>query len=216
MIAYVKREMYFPYCKKRGAAVISARYVGEALRREEVLCYESSSDWGEGYRVRTSDDNGRTWSDWRLLHEEWPEKDGFSKEQSPFAWCYDPVSNNNVQFVFQRLLVGKGNEAIRNFWKSGRQTMFDHNFRQVSDDGRTWGEPRLLRYEDGPDFDPGNWANEGYLRTNQMYGGYSAVATREGAIVYPSCGVPMEITDRGETEKVEGALCFIGKWNPCI
>jgi len=189
--------------------------MGTGLRREETLSYESSSDWCEGHHLRTSQDNGRTWSDWELLHEQWPMKDGFSKEEMPFAWCHDPVSDKVVRFVFQRLLVGAGAQAIEELFKTGKQTCFDHNFWAVSDDdGQTFGDAGQLRYEAGPEFDPGNWAAPGYLRSNQMYGSYGAIATGEGTIIYPSAGVPMQITHEGQAETVGGILCFIGTWRP--
>ncbi|PKO20351.1 MAG: hypothetical protein CVU38_20595 [Chloroflexi bacterium HGW-Chloroflexi-1] len=214
-IAKVKREVYFRHPEERGAALVNAAYVGTGLRRREVLSFEQYDDWVEGQRVRTSNDNGRTWSDWELQHETWPEKDGFSKEEGPVASWYDPASGRHVQFVFQRITIGKGNEAIVKNWQTSEQTYFDHNFWQTSDDDElTWGEPHLLEYEVGADFDPDNWGNEKYLRQNQMYGGYAAVATRAGTVVYPSCGVPMAITDRGEKEPVSGILCFVGKWDP--
>ena len=214
-IADIHREVYVPYVKERGAAVVGARYVGTGLRREETLCYECASDWSEGHRVRASEDNGKTWSQWELMHEEWPMQAGLSKEEWPVAWCHDPVSGNDLRFVFHRILVGPGAEAIREGFDTGRQTWFDHNFWQMSDDRqRTWGQAHLLRYEDGPDFDPDDWGNEAFRRSNQMYGSYGAIATREGTIVYPSAEVPMEISDRGETETVHGVLCFVGRWSP--
>ncbi len=213
-ICTVKREVYFRHSEERGAACVSARYVGNGLRRQEMLSYERYSDWTGGHRVRVSEDNGRTWSEWALQHEEWPEQGGFSKEESPTAWCYDPVSGKQVQFIFQRITVGRGNEAIAEMFKTGRQTYFDHNFWQVSDDdGLTWGKPYQLRYEAGGYFNPENWGDDAFQRTNQMYGSYSAVATREGTIVYPSAGIHVEVTDKGKKEQVDGVLCFIGKWN---
>jgi len=215
--ASVKREVYMEHSEETGAPCVHARYTGKGLRREEALSIETASDWTEGHRLRTSEDNGRTWSDWELLHEQWPMHDGFSKEEPVFAWCHDPVSDKVVKFIFQRLLIGEGAEAIRKLFDTGEETMFDHNFWAVSDDnGITFGEPRQLRYEDGPGFDPDNWADEGYLRTNNMYGGYSAIPTRAGTIIYPSAGVPMEIADRGESETVGGVICFIGKWDPTV
>jgi len=214
-IAKINRKVYFRHSQERGAACISARYVGNGLRRQETLSYERHDDWCEGHRIRTSEDNGKIWSDWQLQHEQWPEKGGYSKEEAPCASCYDPVSRSHVRFVFQRITIGKGNEAIERMWKTGGQTFFDHNFYQVSeDDELTWDEPHQLRYEDGGYFDPGNWGNEDYLRANQMYGAYSAVATREGTVVYPSSEIPMQITDGREEQKVAGLLCFIGTWEP--
>jgi hypothetical protein len=214
-IAKIKRELYMKGSEERGAAWIGARYVGQGLRREETLFYERYSDWPEGHRIRLSEDNGRTWSDWKLQHEEYPSQGGFSKEEVTFARCYDPLNDKHIQFVFQRILIGKGNEAVERFFQTGEETMFDHNFYQISDDDeRTWGELHQLCYEEGGVYDLENWGKKEYLLTNKMYGGYSAVATRQGKIVYPSCGVPFNITDRGKKEAVKGILCFIGRWNP--
>lgn len=214
-IADIHREIYFPYSAEHGAACVSVRYISRGSRRQETFSYECASDWSEGHRIRTSEDNGRTWSDWTLLHEEWPVKDGFSKEEMPIAWCHDPASGKDARFVFHRLLIGKGDEAIAASWRTGELTYFDHNFWQLSDDGGgTWGKKQQLRYEDGGQFDPENWGDETYLRTNRMYGSYAAIATRQGTIVYPAAEVPMKITDRGEMETVGGILCFIGKWSP--
>lgn len=210
----VRREVYIEHSPDRGAACVRSRYIGKGPAREEMLSYETASDWCEGHRIRTSEDNGRTWSDWVLLHEEWPMQDGFSKEEIPFAWCYDPASDLVIGFDFQRLLIGPGAEAIQTLFRTGEETMFDHNLWSLSEDnGRTFGEPVQLRYEDGPGFNPDNWAAPDYLRTNQMYGSYSAVATSEGTVIYPSAAVPMEIADGGRPETVGGVLCFIGTWD---
>jgi len=144
----------------------------------------------------------------------WPETGGFSKEQYPFACCYDPASGRTVQFLFQRYLAGAAPEALSALWRTGRQTFFDHNFWQVSDDeGRTWSEMRQLRYEAGGHDDSGRPGDPTYLTTNQMYGAYTAVPTRQGTVVYPASGVPMQTRYRGRDETVSGVLCFIGTWD---
>jgi hypothetical protein len=212
-IAKVNREVYVPSPKEGVSAVVSTKYTGRGLWREETLSYQASSDWSDTHQMRTSEDGGRTWSEWRMFRKEWPMQGGFTKTESPCARCYDPESGKMVQFVFQRILIGEGTEALAKSWTQEAPTYFDHNFWQISDDeGRTWGGPHQLRYEDGPFFDPDDWGNNEYLRTNRMYGCYNAVATREGTIVYPACEVPLEITDRGKKETVGAVLCFIGKW----
>jgi hypothetical protein len=212
--AEVHREVYIRHTRGGGAPCLGVRYVGQGLWREERLSHETASDWCERHLVRISEDNGRTWSDWQLLHEQWPLKDGFSKEEMPIAWCHDPASGRTVQFIFQRLLVGEGAEAIQAHFSTGRRTCFDHNLWATSDDeGVTFTEAHQLRYEDGPTFNPGNWADREHLKTNQMYGSYGAIATGGGTLIYPAAGVPMEITDSGEKQIVSGVLCFIGKWN---
>jgi len=213
-IADIKREVYIPHSIERGAPWASVRYTGKGLRLEETRSYEVGDDWHVEHQVRTSEDNGKTWSEWQSVRMTWPVKNGFSREEFPFAWCYDPVSDKTIRFIFQRFFIGEGPEAIERLWRTGEQTFFDHNLWQVSgDDGRTWGETHQLRYEDGPFLAPGASPTEGYLRTNRMYGSYNAIATREGTVVYPAAEVPMEITDRGQKEIVDGVLCFIGKWN---
>ncbi|NLG27442.1 MAG: exo-alpha-sialidase [Chloroflexi bacterium] len=216
-IARVERSLYYPHDSERGAACISSRYIGSGLQREERLAFERYDDWQEGHRVRVSNDNGRTWSDWRVVHEEWPLVDGLSKEETPFAYCYDPVSARYVQFVFQRLTVGRGEEAIARSWRLGEQTYFDHVFYRTSADNElSWNEPHQLRYEEGPMFDPQHWGVEAYLRSNQMYGAYEAIGTRAGTVVFPSAEVPMDVTERGTLERVHGLLVFVGRWDPAI
>ena len=214
-IAHIKRDLYLPHSPERGAPTLGVRYSGRNdLRREETLAYEVASDWCEGHQLRTSEDNGHTWSDLKPVRMTWPVTHGFSREEYPFAWCHDPVADKHVRFIFQRYLEGEAAEAIQRLWRTGEQTFFDHNFHQLShDDGRTWAETRQLRYEDGAFHDPDNCGNEKYLRTNEMYGSYDAIATREGTIIYPAAGVPAAIPDRGREETVKGVLCFIGKWN---
>ncbi|GAI53620.1 unnamed protein product, partial [marine sediment metagenome] len=104
----VKRELYAEYSKERGGAVVSVRYLGNGLRREERLSYERYDDWQEGHQIRTSEDNGETWTEWCMLHEQWPRQHDFDKEEGSFAWCHDPVSSRFVQVVFQRITIGAG------------------------------------------------------------------------------------------------------------
>lgn len=198
-IATIVREVYFAHDPDVGAPVIAARYLGKGLRREESLGIETSSDWLQNHRTRTSDDNGRTWSEWCEDPRSWPASNGYSREQIPFAWCDDPEHDVIVRFVFHRLLEGEGPDALREHWSTGRQTMFDHNYYQLSfDEGRTWSDLKLMRYESGDG-----------LRDNTMYGGYTAITTRNGAIVYPAAGIPVDL----DGESVSGVRCFIGRWD---
>ena len=98
------------------------------------------------------------------------------------AFGYDPASERTIHTVLQRIFLTGG-------YSGGYH---DHTLYRLSeDDGRTWTGFRLLRYEDGPDFDPDNWVNPDYLSTNQVYGGYNVEALRNGtlALALPG-GVP--------------------------
>lgn len=76
-ICRVKREIYVPSPKPRVGTSVSMTYIGRKLRREEVRSLMRSSDWSDTVRRRTSDDNGRTWSDWELVYKEAPTQGAF-------------------------------------------------------------------------------------------------------------------------------------------
>lgn len=224
-ICHVARERYIPAPQPHISAVLGVQYLGHGLRREERLSNEGSSDWVDTIRVRSSDDNGRSWSDWELQHREWPTQSDCTKEQMPFCNQYDPRSGRTVQMVFQRVLLGDPEHALAELWK-GRQRYYDHGFWQVSaDDGRTWGDLHQLTYEDGPVFDPENWGNPAFLTTNEMYGGYNLITLRNGNLIYPAT-IPVPYHDEedrvvadlanhtGREDHVAGVRCFIGRWNP--
>jgi len=90
----------------------------------------------------------------------------------------------------------------------------DHTlYRLSADEGRTWSEFRLLRYEDGPEFDEDNWVNPEYLETNQLYAGYNVEATTSGTVVTAGCVKATHTNENGEEESVTGVRCFTGRWN---
>jgi hypothetical protein len=95
----------------------------------------------------------------------------------------------------------------------GKVALFDHGLYCISrDKGRTFGAPRLLKFEAGDDFDESDWGREEYLMKNQMYGGYTAMVTRAGKLVYPFCLEEPIPTATGE-QKTCGVRCMIGTWN---
>ena len=106
----------------------------------------------------------------------------------------------------------------------GKRLFSDHGFYQLSqDNGKTWDEGHLLKYEEGPDFDPENWGNPEYFRRNEMYIG-DVLVTSNGSVVI-SATIPVEYRDE-EDEKtpvqfpntyregcVAGVVCFVGRWD---
>ena len=225
-ICRIEKEVYVKAPEPRVAPSVSMSYIGRGLRREEVRSLVRSSDWSDTVRRRTSGDNGRTWSEWELVYEEAPTQGEFTQSGGASqrgTGPYDPVSGRLIKPVFQRILKGDPRKAMSEIW-SGNRLFWDHGFYQLSaDDGRTWGEARQLRYEEGPEFDPENWGNPDFLRTNEMYIGRAA-ALSNGTVVI-SATVPVPYRDE-EDEKVPsifpnnyregcvaGAVCFVGRWN---
>lgn len=225
-VCRVKKEIYVPSTEPRVATSVSMIYVGRGLRREEVRALVRSSDWSDTVRRRTSEDNGRTWSDWEWVYKQAPIQGEFTQSGGPSqqgTGPYDPVSGCLIKPVFQRIVKGDPQVAMREIW-SGNRLFCDHGFYQLSaDDGRTWGEARQLQYEHGPEFDPDNWGAPDYFRTNEMYIGEAAVLSN-GTIAI-SATVPVPYRDEEDAKIpsvfpntyregcVAGAMCFAGRWN---
>ena len=72
----------------------------------EVRSQTSTSDWGNTVRQRFSEDNGRTWSDWEMVWQEYPRQGELVREKSEPDNRYDPVSGRPIQTRFQRLVRG--------------------------------------------------------------------------------------------------------------
>lgn len=225
-ICEVTKELYAPSPEALVGTSVSMSYIGRGLRREEVRTLIRSSDWGDTVRRRTSEDNGKNWSDWELVYKQAPTQGDFTQEGGPSqrgTGPYDPVSSRLIKPVFQRIVKGDPQVAMKELW-SGNRLFCDHGFYQLSaDDGRSWGKARQLRYEDGPEFDPQNWGNLECFRTNEMYIG-RAIALSNGTVVI-SATIPVLYRDE-EDEKipsvfpntyregcVAGAMCFVGRWN---
>jgi len=225
-LCQVKKEVYMPSPEPRVATSVSVTYIGQGLRREEVRSLVRSSDWSDTVQRRTSQDNGRTWSDWDLVYEQAPTQGEFTQSGGPSqrgTGPHDPVSGRLIKPVFQRLVKGDPQVAMREIW-SGNRLFCDHGFYQLSaDDGRTWGDAHQLRYEDGPEFDPDDWGTPDYFRTNEMYIGRAAVLSNGTVVI--SATVPVPYRDE-EDEKipsvfpnsyregcVAGAMSFVGRWN---
>ena len=225
-ICNIRREIYIPSPQKHAATSGRYTYIGRGLRIEERRETITTGDWSEEPRKRYSEDNGRTWSDWELIYKNAPEQKGFVQSGGPSqngSGPYDPVSGKLIKPVFQRLFKGDPLEALEEMW-GGERRFCDHGFYQLSsDNGKTWDEGHLLKYEDGPDFDPEEWGNPDYFRSNEMYIG-EVVVHSNGTVVI-STVIPVEYRDE-EDEKtpvffpntykegcVAGALCFVGRWD---
>ncbi len=225
-ICTIERELVIPSPGPCMATTASIQYIGEGLRREEIRSNISSSDWHDTVRRRTSEDNGRTWSEWKQIYKEAPEQGGFTQSGGPSqggSGPVDPVSGMLIKTVFQRIIEGDPKVAMHVIWE-GKRLFSDHGFYQLSrDNGKTWGPGHLLKYEEGPDFDPEDWGNPAYYRSNEMYIGDKLVLSNGSVVI--SSTIPVEYRDE-EDEKtpvafpnmyregcVAGAVCFVGRWD---
>lgn len=225
----VKKELYVPSPEPRTGITLSMCYRGSGLDREETRYVIKSSDWVEKPRRRFSPDNGRSWTDWEEIDEEKMKQGNCTMEggaSQEGTGPLDQFSRRRIKTVFQRIVRGDPKVAMSEIWKGNRQ-FTDHGFYQLSeDDGKTWGNAYLLKYEDGPDFDAENWADEKFYRTNEMYIGNAIVAGNGSVVVCATVPVPfMDEEDRNAPSIfpnnyrdgcVGGAMCFVGRWNESL
>lgn len=223
-ICNVKRDIYIRNSRPGVAPWIGVEYFGGGLLRREHLQDFTTSDWGRNIRRRVSPDNGRTWSAWDLLHPQWPTQGNCHREESSICNLADPASGKTIETVFQRIMLGDPQQGITEAWK-GNQRYFDHGFyRLYAEDGKKGPDFRQFRYEEGAPFDEHEWARPDYLRTNQMYIGYTIIRLSDGSLLYPVClGMPYKdveddrivghIPNFGMKDTVCGVRCFIGRWN---
>lgn len=225
-ICTINKEVYVQSPRPHVATTASLSYIGTGLRRQETRADVSSSDWSDNRRTRFSDDNGHTWSDWETVYLTAPEKEGFVQSGGPGqggTGPLDPISGRLVKRVFQRIIRGDPREAMSVLWKGDRR-FADHGFYQLSaDNGKTWDSGHMLRYEEGSDFDPDDWGNPDFFRSNEMYIGGICVPSNGTVVI--SATVPVPYRDE-EDEKtpvvfpntyregcVAGVMCFVGTWN---
>jgi hypothetical protein len=226
-ICRINKELYIPSPEAHVGETASMGYVGEGLRRLEHRSRVRSSDWSDSHRRRFSEDNGRTWLEWEPVTDrhtvqgEFTQSGGASQDGTG---PLDPVSGMLIKPVFQRVVQGDPQVAMSVIWQ-GQRLFSDHGFYQLSaDNGRTWGEASQLKYEEGPDFDPDDWGNGAYWRSNEMYIGGAAALSNGTVVISATVPVPR---DDPEDEKypsifpndyregcMAGIICFVGRWNP--
>ncbi len=225
-ICEVKKEVYMHLDQPHVAPCVSVGYAGQTgLKRVETVAFEATSDWMESGQRRCSEDNGRTWSDWEPITQEQlhPTQGEWKMSQGePGGGVPDSAADVRFCRVFQRLVRGDPGEALH--LMGSDRDFFDHVFYCVSrDGGASWSDMRLLRYEQGPDFDPENWDNPEYLRTNEMYPGNLMPLPDGGMLVIGTApvpyadprdeGIPLIFPSNYREGCVAAVLVFLGRWN---
>ncbi len=168
-ICQVKKEVYVPSPEPRVGTSVSMTYIGRRLRREEVRSTIRSSDWADTVRRRTSEDNGKNWSDWELEYKQAPTQEEFTKEGGESqrgTGPFDQVSGRLIKPVFlprkisTRGLVELNLSELTNgnllLIMRGSNTGLDpvkypgRKWFSVSrDGGLNWSEVKDIRYDTG-------------------------------------------------------------------
>ena len=219
-IVTVKKEVYARN-QTEGETPWVYAFPGKDGYREEIHTAWSHENQERGFgdspshpQQRLSFDHGKTWTELRDLPPLMTFQENLSFLDWKFCGIHDPASDR---------LVSLSIHHIRDMRDGAPRAIYNHGLiRLSSDDGKTWSDPQLLKYEDGPEFDPDNLLDPKFLNTNNAYPGQSILRHSNGTLVIPvtNARIPDEVGDkqpgpaRWPTDGTIGSLCLVGKWNP--
>lgn len=211
-IAEVTREVYRKHPREKTAAMVSVRYIGPKLLREEIHSAMAKSDTPERPKRRWSEDNGRSWSDNELLPEVVTHPNGVRVYWGPGPQIHDAESKTTVS-VWLRQTHLKGVYYNHLFWRAS------------IDLTRTWTKPQQIVYEAGASFDSDNPFDPDFLQNNQAYFGNNILRLSNGSLIHVAAAVnipkdvpipnPKQLSVMGTPADARsiGSLCVVGKWN---
>lgn len=170
----VSRQLYNSSPGRGVASWLSVAYRGAGLTRVETLTTSAKSDAYRNWQRRQSEDNGRTWSPPQPLDGVVRETKAGGIVEYPSSEIYDPVTKRSYRFFMMRQWPGSP------CYTYDRKAWVDHVFVAEED-----GPPRLLRYENGADYDPANPFDPAYLHANKAYFGNAPAFAPDGTVYFP-------------------------------
>jgi len=165
-IIVTARENYY--------TTIDERYTNpDGLRRVRHISKAWESDFTNRQTVQYSDDNGATWG---------PEEDSYGDVYSTApdgSWeimncncaadVYNPAHRHFVGMGMQRIFKNGRKAAYEAFWRRSEREWSDHCFLFVRGENEPDAAASLIKFEQGPEFNPDNPLAPGYFNTNQAY-----------------------------------------------
>ncbi len=203
----IAKEIARKQPRRNAAALVQRCYVGPRLEMREVQAVEARDDVHTGRSLLFSADNGRTWSPPAPLADTVRMVGGIEVWEDGCACLYDPGAGVLVDVWLRQISLG-------NIWADGTCNCFTY-YRLSRDGGRTWSEPRQLRYEPGADFDPAAPTKPEFLLRNQAYFGNNLIRHSNGTLItaVSHANAPDDPQNDRRAWKL-GSLCFIGRWLP--
>ena len=173
------RTLYAPPAGENIAQNFGVSYIDGKLTREELWSSECESDAPREHKRRTSPDNGRTWSEFESIETQ-------VNEQRPdggllTARCsthFDLNTNTLYRIILRRLWPGM--KLYTYNWQTGEHPFDDHV--SILENERV---DKLMRYEEGPEFDPANPFAPAFCIANRSYPGSGMAFAPDGTAYYP-------------------------------
>jgi hypothetical protein len=201
-IATVQKEVYYKHPRSGAAALVFMQYVGPGLERMETRGLEVQDDVHSERTWRLSTDNGRTWSEPVAIGSTAVTYSGVGVWEGSGPRLFDAGAGVLVETWLRQIAV-KGQYDQSTYWRLSR------------DFGKTWSEPKMLRYEAGDEFDPKNPLAPGFLKTNQAYFGSNILKHSNGTLIHAVAHANAPGDTGNDTRAWRmGSLCFVGRWNP--
>jgi len=140
----------------------------ECIQRKDI---QRESDYVNGVYIRKSPDNGRTWSDWEEeAREETSIMYGEDERTLTTIEVWNPVHKHYVGTVFSRYFLNGHEDAYHHLWNTGKRRFFDHQYCSIRlPDEDKPHSVKLIKYEDGDDFDTQNPGNMNHLTKNNGF-----------------------------------------------
>jgi hypothetical protein len=199
-VVLVKKELYLQHPAPRVAPWVALQYVGPKLELREVQGIERESDVGEQIKARWSTNNGRFWSEFVAVQpSNKVNYKGVPVWEGECVGAFHDASGLLVQLWLRQIDI-KG---------------VYHNFTYVRtsrDQGRTWSEPKQLRYEEGDAFDPEQPLKATFLNHNEGYPGNNILVRSNGTLVVclAHANAPGDPKNNSRPWRM-GSICFLGK-----
>lgn len=164
----------------------SHRYAAAAgPRRIERRGLERDSDFCNADFERVSEDNGRTWGEWRDVYRESYERKG---DDEIMTWrgpeTYNPRHGHFVSLQTRRIFIDGHLKAYYRYWGKGEASYFDHCLLAVRRDGREECVVEPVKYEPGADYDPDRWRDPAHTDHNRACFGNGVDVLDTGEIVF--------------------------------
>ena len=183
------RMLYLDAPVDNRALWLGCGYTDTSLTREEITTMSGKSDVYYDWLRRVSRDNGRSWSAFEPLTDVIRQREDGGIVYYPGMTTTDPATG--IRYCPRTRRTWPGGKVFEVSWADYKHPYSDHAFVTEND-----GTEKLLRHEDGPDYDPDHPFDPDFHRTNNGCLGQRLVFAPDGAVY-----VPMVVTNVEDQKK---------------
>jgi hypothetical protein len=176
------REVYKAAPEGNVSRSCTVWYADDGLTRVEYSSIGDSDDAPKDNWRRFSRDNGKTWSEPESIETVVNRQLAGGGVNLNFgAYHLDPRTRTSFQVVMPRIWPGM--KLFTMDWKTGEHPFVDHVYVLEKRGGTE--VKKLLRYEDGPEWDEGGMFDPRFLDANRAYFGQRIASAPDGTLYFP-------------------------------